>query len=76
LVTISSDKILSTDKGCLVNSFTADHVKNFPPPSPAACGKRKLAELAVAKMLAGVMSSTASTGGGHSVAIDQLEQGR
>jgi SHAQKYF class myb-like DNA-binding protein len=29
----------------------------FPEPSPAACGKRKLAEIAVAQMLAGVASS-------------------
>ena len=30
----------------------------IPPPSPAACGKRKLAELAVAQMLAGAMKSS------------------
>jgi SHAQKYF class myb-like DNA-binding protein len=28
---------------------------NFPEPSPAACGKRKLAEIAAARMLAGVL---------------------
>lgn len=31
--------------------------RNFPDPSPAACGKRKLAELAAARMLAGVANS-------------------
>eukprot|EP00536_Pseudo-nitzschia_multiseries_P016337 jgi/Psemu1/263567/estExt_Genewise1Plus.C_10800004 len=30
----------------------------FPEPSPAACGKRKLAEIAAARLLAGVASST------------------
>lgn len=32
-------------------------LKKFPEPSPAACGKRKLAELAAAHMLAGVAAS-------------------
>ena len=31
----------------------------FPEPSPAACGKRKLAEIAAAQMLAGVVGATA-----------------
>jgi SHAQKYF class myb-like DNA-binding protein len=75
LVTITSDSILSADQGSSVNSFTADHVKNFPPPSPAACGKRKLAELAVAKMLAGALSTT-GTGNRCSVGIDRHEKGR
>lgn len=32
--------------------------RRFPEPSPAACGKRKLAELAAAQMLAGVANSS------------------
>jgi SHAQKYF class myb-like DNA-binding protein len=32
----------------------------FPEPSPAACGKRKLAEIAAARMLAGVLASEPS----------------
>ncbi len=75
LVTISSDNILSSDKSCKVINFTADQPKSFPPPSPAACGKRKLAELAVAQMLAGVISST-STGSGRGMNIDTYEKGR
>jgi SHAQKYF class myb-like DNA-binding protein len=75
LVTISSDNILSSDKSCKFINFTADQPKSFPPPSPAACGKRKLAELAVAEMLAGVISNT-STGSGHGMAIDAYEKGR
>lgn len=35
----------------------------FPEPSPAACGKRKVAEIAAARMLAGVAASGGSTGG-------------
>ena len=34
----------------------------FPDPSPAACGKRKLAEIAAAQMLAGVNAATAARG--------------
>jgi SHAQKYF class myb-like DNA-binding protein len=33
----------------------------FPEPSPAACGKRKLAEIAAARMLAGVLASEPQT---------------
>ncbi len=36
---------------------TANNQNMFPEPSPAACGKRKLAEIAAAQMLAGVASS-------------------
>ena len=36
-------------------------LKKFPEPSPAACGKRKLAELAAAHMLAGVAASGDAT---------------
>ena len=35
----------------------ANNQNMFPEPSPAACGKRKLAEIAAAQMLAGVASS-------------------
>jgi SHAQKYF class myb-like DNA-binding protein len=35
----------------------------FPEPSPAACGKRKLAEIAAARMLAGVASGGIGVGG-------------
>ena len=35
----------------------------FPEPSPAACGKRKLAEIAAARMLAGVLSAGGGGGG-------------
>jgi SHAQKYF class myb-like DNA-binding protein len=35
--------------------------RGFPEPSPAACGKRKLAELAAAQMLAGVAGGTVSS---------------
>jgi len=35
--------------------------RGFPEPSPAACGKRKLAELAAAQMLAGVANSSSVT---------------
>ena len=35
----------------------------FPEPSPAACGKRKLAEIAAARMLAGVFGSAADEDG-------------
>ncbi|GAX16962.1 hypothetical protein FisN_5Hh340 [Fistulifera solaris] len=37
--------------------------KGFPEPSPAATGKRKLAEIAAARMLAGVGSSPLTSGG-------------
>ena len=36
----------------------ASKLGKFPEPSPAACGKRKLAEIAAAQMLAGAMIST------------------
>jgi len=43
---------------------TPDNTRSgIPPPSPAACGKRKLAEIAAAQMLAGVFSSGGSKGG-------------
>jgi hypothetical protein len=54
---------------------------DFPHPSPAACGKRKHAELSVAQMLAGVMagkSSSSSTLGSSlsSSSLETLSKGR
>ena len=41
----------------------------FPEPSPAACGKRKLAEIAAARMLAGVAGFEGFGGGGDSKSL-------
>jgi SHAQKYF class myb-like DNA-binding protein len=47
----SSMKIIAPDHDSAIKRG------KFPEPSPAACGKRKLAEIAAARMLAGVLSS-------------------
>ena len=49
--------VMSTDYSMKIDAPTPDQYgkRGLPPPSPAACGKRKLAELAAAQMLAGVM---------------------
>ena len=48
----------------------------FPEPSPAACGKRKLAEIAAARMLAGVFGSAADEDGSETPPPDVEETGR
>lgn len=47
----SSMKIIAPDHDSAIKRG------KFPEPSPAACGKRKLAEIAAARMLAGVLAS-------------------
>ncbi|KAL7549185.1 hypothetical protein ACHAWF_012454 [Thalassiosira exigua] len=53
---------LSTGRISIVAPTHDDMVQagKFPEPSPAACGKRKLAEIAAAQMLAGVVGATAA----------------
>lgn len=49
----------------------------FPEPSPAACGTRKLAELAAAQMLAGVAASGGNkptNNNGHGAMVSSLDQ--
>lgn len=58
---IGTSSFPSTMKIVAPEPDSATNRGKFPEPSPAACGKRKLAEIAAARMLAGVLASEPRT---------------